>query len=64
MQNAKVLSDNSNNVIPENIVEMAKQRAEAKKVKNYALADELRNKISDAGWIVEDTATGFNIKVK
>ena len=64
LENAKALSDNSNNVIPVEITKMAEERLTAKKAKNYALADELRNKISDAGFVVEDTATGFNIKVK
>ena len=64
LENAKALSDNSNNVIPVEITKMAEERLTAKKAKNYALADELRNKISDAGFVVEDTATGFNIKIK
>lgn len=64
LENAKALSDNSNNIIPVEITKMAEERLTAKKAKNYALADELRNKISDAGFVVEDTATGFNIKIK
>jgi len=34
--------------IPSEIYSLANQRLQAKKNKNYALADELRNKIQDA----------------
>ncbi|MBR1545146.1 MAG: cysteine--tRNA ligase, partial [Alphaproteobacteria bacterium] len=63
IENAKKLI-NTDVDIPVEITKMAEDRLNAKKSKNYALADELRTKISDAGYIVEDTSDGFKIKVK
>lgn len=63
IENAKLLLGN-NTEIPEEIINLANQRLEAKKVKNYALADELRMKIFDAGFIVEDNQEGYKIKLK
>jgi len=40
--------------IPANISELLKQRNEAKIAKNYTLADELRNKIENLGFIIKD----------
>jgi len=40
------------------IIDLVNQRTEAKKAKNYALADEIRNKLKEMGVIVEDTAQG------
>jgi cysteinyl-tRNA synthetase len=34
---------------------LAEQRIQAKKDKNFSLADELRNKIQDAGYKIKDT---------
>lgn len=47
---------------PAEIVDLAKQRWEAKKARNFALADELRGKISVAGWNVLDSKDGFDLK--
>ncbi len=38
------------------------ERAEAKKAKNYALADAIRKELSDAGIILEDTSSGTKYK--
>lgn len=46
---------------PEEIKKLASERWEAKKAKNYALADELRKKAIDAGWIILDKKDGFEI---
>lgn len=40
------------------IVELVNKRTEAKKAKNYALADEIRNQLKNMGVVVEDTAQG------
>lgn len=47
--------------IPQEIEELAKQRKEAKSQRNYALADELRAKITEAGYNVTDTKDGYTI---
>ncbi len=45
--------------IPKEIIALAEQRKQAKLKKNYALADELRTKIQDAGYTIKDTAEGY-----
>lgn len=44
---------------PAEVVELADKRAQAKKDKNYALADELRAKITALGYTVTDTKEGY-----
>ncbi|HMT27204.1 MAG TPA: cysteine--tRNA ligase [Candidatus Absconditabacterales bacterium] len=49
--------------IPEEIIGLAQQRVEAKKAKNFGLADELRERIKELGYVVEDLKEGgFEIK--
>jgi len=47
--------------IPEHIYAMAEARAEKKREKNWAAADELRQQILSAGYVISDTSTGFTI---
>jgi len=47
--------------IPVEVREMAEARWKAKQAKNWAEADQLRLKISDAGWTVKDSKEGFEI---
>ncbi len=47
--------------IPAEIIKLAEERLTAKNAKNWALADELRNKISSLGYTVKDTKEGFEI---
>ncbi len=53
---------NKNDDIPDDVKELVEQRAEARKAKNFALADELRNKINAMGYIVEETKQGTIVK--
>ena len=48
--------------VPSEIAEMAQARWDAKKSRNFALADELRQKLTDLGWSVLDGKDGFEIK--
>ena len=48
--------------IPSEIISLADQRVQAKQEKNYALADELRNKITAAGREVKDTKDGYELQ--
>ena len=50
--------------IPQEIMDMAAQRQEARKARNFALADELRNKITEMGYAIEDTPEGPKITKK
>lgn len=47
--------------VPEAIVSLAEQRKQAKSEKNYALADELRTQITQAGWEIKDTKEGYEL---
>ena len=44
--------------IPSEITDLINQRQEAKKAKDFAKADEIRNKITSLGYAVDDTSTG------
>ena len=48
-------------IIPSEVKELAEQRIVAKSDKNYALADELRNKINVLGRELKDTKDGYEI---
>jgi cysteinyl-tRNA synthetase len=47
---------------PAELVAMAETRVAAKKAKNFAEADRLRDAIAAAGWTVQDTPTGPKLK--
>lgn len=53
--------ETANDDIPQEIIDLANQRLNAKKEKNYSLADELRQKISSLGYNLKDTKDGFEI---
>ena len=65
-KNAKelIMEDKIEDDIPKEIEELAKKRLEAKKSKNYSLADELRNKITQQGYTIIDTPQGYKITRK
>ena len=50
--------------IPSNIRELAENRWECKKSKDYAKADELRKQISDLGYDILDSKDGYQITKK
>lgn len=47
--------------IPAEITELATKRWEAKKNKDWATADALRNELKERGYLVKDTATGWEL---
>jgi cysteinyl-tRNA synthetase len=47
---------------PQEVVELAEQRARARAEKDFAAADRLREQIADAGWAVTDTPGGFALE--
>ena len=62
--NAKELADNVDSAsddIPDEVMELVEQRKAARKDKNFALADELRDKISALGYEVKETRQGTEI---
>lgn len=50
--------------VPEAIISLAEQRKQAKSEKNYALADELRTQITQAGREIKDTKEGYELTMK
>jgi cysteinyl-tRNA synthetase len=52
---------NDDEDIPEEVTKLADERVRAKKEKNFALADELREKIKILGYNIEDTRQGVKI---
>lgn len=59
-----VYNRKKDNDIPQEILNLVEQRKLARKEKNFTLADELRNKIADLGYIVEETRQGTKISKK
>ena len=58
----KLASSNTGDDLPDEIKELAEQRKAARKERNFALADELRDKIVSLGYSVEETRQGTVIK--
>ena len=50
--------------VPAEVLDMVEKRAAAKKARDFALADSLRNEISALGYIVEDTPQGPKVTKK
>ncbi|MGN0696443.1 MAG: cysteine--tRNA ligase [Oscillospiraceae bacterium] len=50
--------------IPAEIAELIEQRKAARKAKDFALADSIRDKISEMGYIVEETRQGTKVTKK
>lgn len=48
--------------VPAEIHELVEQRLQARKEKNWKLADELRDRLKDMGYTIEDTPQGAKIK--
>ena len=49
---------------PKEVLQLVEQRAAAKKEKNWAVADQIRDKLAEMGWVVEDTAQGPKLSKK
>ena len=50
--------------VPDEVVALAEQRLAARKEKNWAESDRLRNEIAERGYAIKDTATGYEITKK
>lgn len=64
VENAKKLRSLESETAPDEIQEMAQKRMDAKKARDFATADNLRNQIDAAGWTVMDTVDGFKLVKK
>ncbi len=48
--------------LPEKVIKLAEERNKARLDKNFKLSDEIREKIKDMGYLVEDTKDSYKIK--
>ncbi|MBO5104289.1 MAG: cysteine--tRNA ligase, partial [Ruminococcus sp.] len=60
--NAEKSLESDKEEIPSEVAELVEQRKNARKEKNFALADEIRNKITALGYEVKETRQGTEIK--
>ena len=66
----KILGLNLNKIkkekfnIPINIKNLAEERLRARTEKDWAESDRLRNKINEAGWLIEDSGNSYALKKK
>jgi cysteinyl-tRNA synthetase len=51
-------------IVPDEVMDLVTQRAEAKEAKDWALADSLRNRISELGFAVKDVKGGDPVITK
>lgn len=58
LDKAKIVEENATDEIPADIMELANKRAQAKKERNFALADSLRNEIMQKGYTIIDLSGG------
>lgn len=58
------LADNAVSETPDEIKEWLRLRDEARKNKDYAMSDQLRDKISEAGFVIIDTPSGSQLQKK
>ena len=57
-----ILTERKEQVLDEEIEKMIQERQAARKAKNFALADEIRNKLLEMGIVLEDTREGVKWK--
>ena len=57
-----IVTERRAEILDEEIEQMIAARQQARKEKNFALADELRGKLSDMGIVLEDTREGVKWK--
>ncbi|WMJ22456.1 cysteine--tRNA ligase [Paludicola sp. MB14-C6] len=50
--------------IPQEILDLVAKRQQARKEKNFALADQIRDEIANSGYVVEETRQGVKISKK
>ncbi len=60
--NLSNISKPSNESVPPEILQLAQDREDARKNKDFKLSDDLRQKITEKGFTIEDSPSGFKIK--
>jgi cysteinyl-tRNA synthetase len=49
---------------PDEVQELARERERAREARDFAASDELRGRIAELGWIVQDTPEGSTLVPK
>jgi len=57
-----LLDEESQQETPAEIMNLIEQRMQARKDKDFALADQIRDKISEKGYVIEETRQGTKVK--
>ena len=56
------LRESDEGEIPADVLDTARRRDEARAAKDWAAADSLRAELEAAGWVVEDTPSGTQVR--
>lgn len=56
------LGDEEKVEVPEEVIKIAEEREEARKNRDWKRSDELREKIKNKGWQIDDTKEGYRLK--
>ena len=51
-------------IIPQEIIDLAEKRKQAKLIKDFNTSDELRKLIEEKGYAIEDERDGYDLKIK
>ena len=51
-------------IIPDEVKELAEKRLDARRNKNWAESDRLREEIAQKGYAIKDTAQGYEITLR
>ncbi|MCK5863097.1 MAG: cysteine--tRNA ligase [Candidatus Hydrogenedentes bacterium] len=57
-----VFSPKTNDTVPQEILDWVTTRQQARRDKDFATSDAIRDKLLEAGWIIEDTPDGARVK--
>ena len=58
----ETLEEDTKESVPQNIKDLAEQRLETRKLKNWAESDRLRDKIKELGYIIKDSKDGYELE--
>lgn len=49
--------------VPPEVLALAQERVAARATKNFALSDQLRDQLAEMGWLIKDTAEGYDLSI-
>ena len=60
----KIKEEKQELIIPDEVKELAEKRLDARRNKNWAESDRLREEIAQKGYAIKDTAQGYEITLR